>query len=255
MDSFRQKVLIQSLFFLSIVLILELMPNGFLPSPLEIFSTFLTQIQSERIITNLWHTATRVYLASFMALVLGVIIGIIDYFDPRVSYITNAIFYPTQFVSEAVLAILAIAALGLNPAVVYIITVLGIVPDVFIATQVGMNHLDERLLELGDIYGKSKLTTLRHLIIPQVIPYIFTGLIRAHASAWEIVGTVEVFLALNGLGYLVQNQFRLLNLPELFGLATVIIVSGLISDRVLRTFKTRIDRKYKNENDKDRRSL
>jgi len=46
-----------------------------------------------------------------------------DYFDERISYITDTIFYPTQFVSEAVMAILAIAILGLDPTVVYIITV------------------------------------------------------------------------------------------------------------------------------------
>jgi len=153
------------------------------------------------------------------------------------------------------MAILAIAILGLDPTVVYIITVLGIVPDVFIATQVGMNQLDDKLLELGDIYSTSKLKTFRHLVIPQVLPYIFTGLIRAHATAWDIVGTVEVFLALNGLGYLVQNQFRLLNLPELFSLAALIIVSGLISDRVLRILKSEIDKKYKRENDKDRKFI
>jgi len=118
-----------------------------------------------------------------------------------------------------------------------------------------MNQLDDKLLELGDIYSTNKLKTFRHLVIPQVLPYIFTGLIRAHATAWDIVGTVEVFLALNGLGYLVQNQFRLLNLPELFSLAALIIVSGLISDRVLRILKSEIDKKYKRENDKDRKFI
>ena len=249
----RQKHLIQGSFLLFLFTVLQITQNGILPAPSEIFTTFITQIQSERILDNLWRTATRVYIASLIAMLLGVFIGVVDYFDERVSYITNVIFYPAQFVSEAVLAILAIAALGLNPTVVYIITVLGIVPDVFVATQVGMSHLDEKLLELGDIYSTNKFKTFRYLIIPQILPYIFTGLIRAHASAWDIVGTVEVFLALNGLGYLVQNQFRLLNLPELFSLAAIIIFSGLVSDRILRIIKSRIDKKYKKENDRDRK--
>jgi len=255
MSNSRQKFLIQGSFVLSLILMLEVVQKGILPAPSEVFTVFLTQIQSERILDNLWQTASRVYIASFISLILGVIIGVMDYFDERISYITDTIFYPTQFVSEAVMAILAIAILGLDPTVVYIITVLGIVPDVFIATQVGMNQLDDKLLELGDIYSTSKLKTFRHLVIPQVLPYISTGLIRAHATAWDIVGTVEVFLALNGLGYLVQNQFRLLNLPELFSLAALIIVSGLISDRVLRILKSEIDKKYKRENDKDRKFI
>ena len=255
MRALSEKTLIQTSFILSLLLILQLSPEGFLPAPLEILKTAITQIQSESIQNNVWRTATRVYLASFIALILGATIGVIDYFDERISYVTDVIFYPTQFVSEAILTILAITIIGINPSVVYIITVLAIVPDVFIATQVGMNQLDEKLLELGEVYSNSKISTFRHLVIPQILPYIFTGIIRAHASAWDIVGTVEVFLALDGLGYLVQNQFRLLNLPELFGLALIIIVSGLISDRILRIIKNHIDRKYKIEDDNDTKTI
>lgn len=218
-----------------------------MPSPIEVFSETVSQLQSENVRNNLMRTASRAYLATLMSLVLGVAIGVADYFNENVSHVTNAIFYPVQFVSEAVLAILAIAVLGLNPAIVYIVTVLAIVPDVFVATQVGLDNMDEGLIELGEIYGESKITVFRHLVIPQVLPYIFTGLVRSHATAWDIVATVEVFLALSGMGYLVQNQFRLLNLPELFSLALIIIAAGLVSDRVLRFIKTEVDRRYAEE--------
>ena len=137
-----------------------------------------------------------------------------------------------------------IAALGINPTVVYIISVIAIVPDVFIATQEGLQEIDEKILELGKIYGESKIKIFRYLVIPQMLPYIFIGTIRAHATAWDIVATVEVFLALGGMGYLVQNQFRLLNLPKLFALAFILISAGLLSDRILRILKRRIDRRY-----------
>lgn len=222
----------------------HLSPGNFLPSPLEVLEALLKQLSLESVRTNTWKTASRVYISSLLALVLGVAVGVADYFSETVSDAVNTFFYPTQFVSEAVLAILAIAILGLNPLVIYIVTVIAIVPDVFVATQVGLENMDENLMELGQVYGEGKFQSFRHLVVPQVLPYVFTGLIRTHATAWDIVATAEVFLATSGLGYLVQNEFRLLDLPDLFSLVVIIIVSGLISDRALRLAKSSIDRRY-----------
>lgn len=231
-------------FLLLIILILQLRPEGFLPSPLEIFGSMVEQLRLESVQQNILKTTTRVYIATGISLVLGVAIGVADYFNGTISDITNGIFYPTQFVSEAVLTIIAIAVLGLNPVIIYLVTVIAIVPDVFIATQIALNNMDEKLLELGQIYSENKLSTFKHLVIPQILPYIFTGLIRAHATAWDIVATAEVFLALSGLGYLVQNEFRLLDLPDLFALVGIIVIVGLASDRVLRIIKKHVDRRY-----------
>lgn len=231
--------------FVSLLLIAWYLGGGeFLPSPPEVFSALLKQLKLETVRTNALKTAGRVYLSSLIALVVGVVIGTADYFSDTASDIVNTFFYPTQFISEAVLTILAIAILGLNPLIIYIVAVLAIVPDVFVATQVGLSDMDEKLSDLGHVYGHSRLQTFRYIVIPQVLPYIFAGLIRTHATAWDIVATAEVFLATSGLGYLVQNEFRLLDLPDLFALVVIILGAGLLSDRVLRVVKSRIDRRY-----------
>jgi len=233
----------QVIFVLFLLLVVQSSVD-FLPTPYEIGKEVVNYLVDPDLRSDLASTAGRVYLSTLLALVLGVIIGVADYFNSTISDIFNSLFYPTQFLSEAVLAILAIAVLGINPLVVYVITVMSVVPDVFIATQEGIQELDQRILELGTVYGESKLQVFRHLVIPQMLPYIFIGGIRAHATSWDIVATVEVFLALGGMGYLVQNQFRLLNLPELFALATILISAGLLSDRILRIIKREIDRRY-----------
>lgn len=237
------KHLNQVLFVLFLLLVVQFSVD-FLPTPLEIGKEVFIYLGDPGLRSDLLSTAGRVYLSTLLALCLGIIIGVADYFNSTVSDIFNSLFYPTQFLSEAVLAILAIAVLGINPLVVYVITVISVVPDVFIATQEGIQELDEKLLELGQVYGDSRLKVFKHLVIPQMLPYVFIGLIRSHATSWDIVATVEVFLALGGIGFLVQNQFRLLNLPELFALAFILISAGLLSDRILRLIKRRIDRRY-----------
>ena len=234
----------QIVFIILLAITGEIFMSGLVPKPSAIVSTLERQLSSIQIWENLFRTAYRAYLSSLLALFVGVGIGVVDYFSETASSITNMIFYPTQFVSEAVLTLIAIAVIGIDPSVIYIVTVLAIAPDVFVVTQVGLENIDMSLLELGDVYNSSSLSSLRHLVIPQLLPYIFGGLVRAHATAWDIVATVEVFLALDGLGYLVQNEFRLLNLPELFSLVILIVLAGLTSDYILHRIKSKIDEKY-----------
>jgi len=233
------------------LLLWQVLVKGFFPTPLEVFRSLLELLQMESIWKNSLQTGFRVYVASIISLIIGVTIGVADYFNETVSDIVNTFFYPSQFVSEAVLVLIAIAVLGLTPAVVYIITVIAIVPNVFVTVQEGLEEIDKDIVEFGEVYTESKPRLFRHLIVPQILPYAMAGFLRAHAVAWDIVATTEIFLATSGLGYLVQNYYRLLDLPKLFATVSIIVVLGLVSDRIFRIIKQRIDRRYmygKNQN-------
>ena len=231
---------LQLFVLLTFLALLKITGGSYLPSPLGIVEEFYFFLTTTGVLTDLGRTAVRVYVSVVIALVLGIIIGTSDYFSHAISDMLNSLFYPVQFISEAVLVITIIAVMGINSTVIYLVTVLVILPDIFIATQVGIKNIDEQMLELGRTYTDNKYTLFKNIVLPQVNPYIFAGLIRAHATAWEIVATAEVFLALDGIGYLIQNQFRLLNLPELFSLVILLLVTALISDRILRLLKSEL---------------
>lgn len=220
-------------------------PDSFLPTPLKVIDTFLAEIRRGSVQESAFRTAYRVYISAFAALIIGVIIGTLEYFSETFSDLVNSIFYPTQFVSEAVLTLIAVTLMGLSPLIIYIITIIAILPDIFVVVQVGLQNLDKSLMEFGDVYSESKLKKFRYLVVPQVLPYILSGFLRAHATAWDIVATVEIFLIAGGLGQLTQNYYQLLDLPRLFSVVIIIVFLGLISDRVFRIAKSRIDRRYK----------
>lgn len=228
----------QLLIIISFLTFLKITGGSYLPSATEILNEFTYFFTTTGILSDLGRTAFRVYISVMIALVLGIIIGTADYFSKTISDILNSLFYPVQFISEAVLVITVIAVMGINSTVIYLVTILVILPDIFIATQIGIKNIDEEMLELGKVYTDDKLSIFKNIVLPQVNSYIFAGLIRAHATAWEIVATAEVFLALNGIGYLIQNQFRLLNLPKLFSLVLLLLLAALASDRVLRLLKS-----------------
>lgn len=228
---------------------------SFIPGPLKVFETLFSQVQKPSVHRNILKTGFRVYVSSFLALLIGVVIGTMDYFSESFSSAINMFFYPTQFVSEAVLTLIAIVVFGLNSVVVYIITVIAVVPDVFVATEVGLREVKKEYIEFGEVYTDSKFRILRFLILPQLLPYILAGLLRSHATAWDIVATTEVFLATGGLGYMIQNYYRLLRLPELFSTVLIIVFLGLVSDRILRIIKNKVDKTFMDGEYNGRKSL
>lgn len=253
----NRKYLRQSLAVTALLLVWQLSvgKSSFLPTPLLVLETFYAQIQLSGVQEAAFSTAYRVYISAGIALVLGVAIGTLDYFSETFSDLINSFFYPTQFVSEAVLTLLAVTLIGLSPSIIYIITVIAILPDIFVVVQVGLENLDENLMEFGKVYSEGKIKTFRHLIIPQILPYILSGFLRAHATAWDIVATVEIFLIAGGLGQLSQNYYQLLDLPKLFSVVVVILTLGLTSDRIFRILKKRIDRRYMQDDHQDQRIL
>jgi NitT/TauT family transport system permease protein len=228
-------------------------PESFLPTPVTVLQTFIAQVQQPRVLEAAFRTTYRVYISAVIALVLGVIIGTAEYFSETVSDVIDTLFYPSQFVSEAVLTLLAVAMIGLSPLIIYIITVLAILPDIFVVVRVGLQELDEGLMEFGEVHADSRGAVYSYLVLPQVLPYIFSGFLRAHATAWDIVATVEIFLIAGGLGQLTQTHYQMLDLPKLFATVVLILALGLASDRALRLVKQRIDRRYKHGDDQDNR--
>lgn len=253
----KKKYLRQVLAITALIVVWQLYTGeaSFLPSPVTVFFTFLSEIQNPPVLESAFTTLYRAYLSAGIALILGIIIGTLDYFSEAFSDLVNSFFYPTQFVSEAVLTLVAIALIGLSPSIIYIITVIAILPDIFVVVQVGLENLDEKLIEFGEVYSDSKIKVYRYIVVPQLLPYILSGFLRAHATAWDIVATVEIFLIAGGLGELTQNYYNLLDLPRLFSVVILILILGLTSDRVFRIIKHSIDQRYMENEHQNRQIL
>lgn len=249
------KEVLKEVFFYSIGLSVFLLfwefgtANVVVPKPSDIVSAVLFLLNYPDTWQNIVKSTIRVYLSVFIALILGAIIGSLGYFNEKVSRVVDSFTYPTQFISAAVWSLIAIVVFGLSPVVIYFVVIIVILPNIFVAVQVGLEELDRQLIEFSEIYTDNKLKIFRYAVLPQVVPHILIGMIRAHAIAWKIVILAEIFVAVDGLGYMVHNYYRLLDLPKFFAVVLIIVILGLVTDRMLRYFKVKVNRIYQYEGD------
>ncbi len=218
--------------------------NFIVPKPTEIFIAFIGLLGLWDTWNNILLSSIRVYVSIAIALVLGIIIGSLDYFRKELSYIVNTFFYPSQYIASAVWSIIAIVLFGLSAITVFFVIVIVIIPNIFVAVQVGLKNINKEFIEFGKSHTTNKLRLFRHVIFPQILPHLLIGLIRTNAIAWKIVVTAELFISVNGLGFMVNNYYRMLNIPKLFATVLMIVLIGLIFDSIFKFFKKKIDERY-----------
>lgn len=161
------------------------------------------------------------FLASAVAIVLGLLLGI----NERFRYIANPwmqALYATPTVSLAPLFIIWLGFGLLSKAM--IVALLVFFP-VLINTTEGVRLLDWHYVDVSAAFGTNRWEFFTKVVLPATQPHIFTGLRLAVARG--IVGLVvgDLFGSTQGLGYLILNAAQLFNTTMLF-VGTVVLAAG-----------------------------
>ena len=106
----------------------------------------------------------------------------------------------------------------------------------FIAVNVreGIIALDKNLLDMAKTYRIKKRKQLLKIIIPSLLPFIFSGIRLGFSMSWKVNTLVEVFGSTNGVGWQIRASFDTYSVHGM--LAWTLIFGGtmlLIEYRIL----------------------
>jgi len=182
---------------------LELLKRGgllpvFVPAPSQVFNEIIT---SPRLVTsNLGPTAFKAAVGYFIAMGIAVAAG-------SIAVLVRALYSPIYNFSVIINSIPIIATapllalwLGTGPQVQIVIATLACQFPMLVGTVQGLQAADSRQRELMHVLSASHVQTLRYLLIPRAIPYLFAGFKIAAPSAVLGAVTAEWAGAERGLG-------------------------------------------------------
>jgi NitT/TauT family transport system permease protein len=121
-------------------------------------------------------------------------------------------------------------------AVVVCAWIVGFFP-VLSNTTLGLNSVDRNLAGLFQLYGASRLQTLRYLKLPAALPYIMGGL--RIAGGLSLIGAVASEIAAgtagagSGLAFRIAESGYRLNIPRMFAALLLLSVAGIVIYGVL----------------------
>ncbi len=190
----------------------------------------------------LWHSLLKTLLTTVEGFAAAAAGGIVLALLFNQSKWLEQAFLPYAIVLQ-VTPVIAIAPLLLiylpqQTAVVVCAWIVAFFP-VLSNTTLGLNSVDRSLVGLFQLYGASRLQTLRYLKLPAALPYILGGL--RIAGGLSLIGAVVAEIAAgsagagSGLAYRIAESGYRLNIPRMYAVLLLLAVAGIVIYMFLAT--------------------
>jgi len=210
-----------------------------IPPASVIFDTI--QENQEAFFSAFWDTARLSFQSLLLSFVLGFTLAIIFSLNDWIkrAIFPLAIFFQT--VPIIAIAPLLVIYLGYGPQTIIASAVFVSIFPILANTLVGLDMINKNLLELFQVYQRSRLQTLFFLKIPGSYHYIFAGL--RISSGLAVIGVVAgEFVAGGGLGSLIDSSRTQQRIDLVFAALIGLAVIGLLQIMLLNIINLLITR-------------
>jgi NitT/TauT family transport system permease protein len=213
----------------SLIVRLNNIPPYVLPGPEAVFTTLIDdrQILFGSLLVTLRTTLEGFFAAAAGGIVLALLFNQSKWLE--VSLFPYAVIL--QVTPVIAIAPLLLIYLPQQTAVIVCAWIVGFFP-VLSNTTLGLNSVDRNLAGLFQLYGASKLQTLRYLKLPAALPFILGGL--RIAGGLSLIGAVVAEIAAgsagagSGLAYRIAESGYRLNIPRMFAALLLLSVAGIV---------------------------
>ena len=214
-----------------------------LPTPWQLLPPLRQELASGELWTHLGATIVRVIWAFALAMTLGTVLGLImgrsaavnRWLDPWLVVFLN--------LPALVLIVLCYLWIGLTEAAAITAVTLNKVPNVAVVIREGARALDPDLDALGKVYRMSWWTRMRHVIFPQLAPFVAAASRSGLAVIWKIVLVVEFLGRSSGIGFQIHLYFQLFDVAMVLVYAFSFITVMLLVEWIcLQPFERHVAR-------------
>jgi NitT/TauT family transport system permease protein len=186
-----------------------------LPTPQVVAVVFWQAIVSGQLPFHLGMTLLRLVISFSISMLLGCAIGIAlgrnkalnAFFDNWLVIFLN--------VPALVTIILCYVWFGLVEPAAILAVVINKLPNVIVTIREGTRALDSDLMDMARCYHFSKTKTLRHVILPQLQPFLMGATRSGLALIWKIILVVELLGRSNGMGYQLHLFFQMFDVASI----------------------------------------
>ena len=107
----------------------------------------------------------------------------------------------------------------------------------------GIESVDRRLLEMGDVYRLGGREKFRAIVIPSTVPHLVAGMKVGFGLALKVSVVAEIFGVTSGIGYVMNYSREILATQMVFVWALVMILVMTATDTlVFDAISRRLDR-------------
>jgi len=211
-----------------------------LPSPLAVLDVLIARVADGSLPYHVGVTLTRVAVSFALAMTIGIAIGIVLGRRPRLDRFFDGWLMLFLNVPALVTIVLCYVWFGLVEAAAIAAVTVNKIPNVAVTLREGARALSRDYLEMAEVFRLGPARTLRHIVLPELFPFIVASARSGLALIWKIVLVVEAFGRSNGVGFQINTDFHNFDVASIlaYTLAFVAVIQ-LIEFLIMRPLDRR----------------
>jgi NitT/TauT family transport system permease protein len=211
----------------------EMAGQRMLPGPQTVALAVWAEAESGALAFNLGVTLARVAVSFVIAMAIGTAFGLWmgrsrladNLFDPWLVALLN--------LPALVIIVLAFVWGGLTETAGIIAVALNKLPNATVTVREGARSLDRQLDEMAKVFRMTPWVRLRHVLAPQLAPYIAAATRSGLSLVWKIVLIVELLGRPNGVGFEIGTAFQLFDVTRILAYAIAFVLVMLAIETFL----------------------
>ncbi len=196
-----------------------------LSTPTRVAGALVEMLASGELLQATLLTLLPLALGLGLSLVVGVAMGLLLGLSRVSASLLNIYIFIFWATPTIALLPLLVVWMGIGLAATVTFVFLNAVFPIILNTQTGVREVDRGLIEVVESLGARRWETIRTVVIPSVIPYVFAGIRIAIGRSMVAVIAAQLLITATGIGYMLQFYGETLQLAKYF--APLIITAVL----------------------------
>lgn len=210
-----------------------LWPPYLFPAPVDVARTFWRLGLSGELVLAMAVTLKRILLGYGVAAAAGLMLGIALARSQRLAQVASPVVMGLQAMPSICWFPLALLWVGLNEGAILLVTAMGALFAVAATTESAIRTIPPSYLRAAATMGARGWPLYSRVVLPAALPSLLTGLRVGWSFAWRSLMAAELLFMHLGLGHLLGVGRELLDGAQVVTVILVILVIGLLADRLL----------------------
>ena len=211
----------------------EVAGQRMLPGPQTVGIALWTEAQSGALAFHLGATLARVAVAFVIAMAIGTALGVWMGRSQLADRLADPWLVALLNLPALVIIVLAYVWAGLTETAAIVAVALNKLPNATVTVREGARSLDRQFDEMAQVFRMSRWMRLRHVLIPQLAPYLAAATRSGLSLVWKIVLIVELLGRPNGVGFEIGVAFQLFDVTRILAYAIAFVLVMLAIETFL----------------------
>jgi sulfonate transport system permease protein len=210
-----------------------------LPRPAQVLEAFIRLLGNGELLNNISISTKRALGGFLIGGGLGFLLGVLNGISSLAEKIADSSVQMIRNIPHLSLIPLVIVWFGIGEEAKLFLVSLGVFFPVYLNTFHGIRSVDPGLIEMGKVYGLSRWSLYKDIILPGALPSILVGIRYALGIMWLTLIVAETVAADAGIGYMAMNAREFMQMDVIVLSILLYALLGKLSDTIAKWLERR----------------